>query len=288
MLNAQWLTAFVTFAEHLNFTHAARALSLSQPALHVQMTKLADELGVPLYRIHRRQIELTDAGVKLLAFARDAQERSAQFVNQLHTGRSQPTVTLAAGTGAYLYLLGPAIRAFTRASSARLRLLQRDHNATLDAVRSGEAHLGVAVLSALPDDLEAELLRQVDQVLVMPARHRLARRRRVRLADLDGETLIVPPDGAPQRTMLNQALQSAGVTWRAAVEATGWQLVLHFVTLGAGLTIVNGSCHLPRGLVAHPLAELPRVSYYALSRGVELGDQAERLRRLLFQHVKES
>ena len=49
MLQSPWLQAFITFAEHANFTHAAKAMHLSQPALHLQIQRLSEAVGVPLY-----------------------------------------------------------------------------------------------------------------------------------------------------------------------------------------------------------------------------------------------
>jgi DNA-binding transcriptional LysR family regulator len=287
MLRAEWLESFVAFAERLNFTHAAKALHLSQPALHVQIAKLSETLEVALYEKRGRQLALTDAGVALLGFARDAKERSAEFVTSLRTGRREPSVTLAAGEGAFLYLLGPGIRDFMRASPARLRLLHRDRAGTVEAVRTGEAHLGVAAFDALPEDLDAQLLTRVPQVLVMPRRHRLANKRKVRLPDLDGEALIVPPVGRPQRATLAQALDSAEVQWHVAVEATGWELVLRFVELGVGLAIVNGCCRIPQALVTRSLPELPRVSYYLVERRAgRVSDATAELRRTLKSSIR--
>jgi len=282
MLRSEWLESFIAFAERASFTHAAKALHLSQPALFVQIAKLSEAVGVALYEKRGRQLVLTDAGVALLAFARDARQRSTEVVTALRTGRPEPTVTLAAGTGAFLYLLGPGLRDFMRSSSARLRLLHRDRAGTVEAVRRGEAQLGVAAFDAMPDDLSAQLLTRVSQVLVVPRRHRLARKRHVTLADLRDEALIVPPVGGPQRATLAQALDSAEVPWRVAVEATGWELVLRFAELGVGLAIVNGCCRIPRGLVARPLAELPRVAYYVVERrGAAPSEAAVALRRSL-------
>jgi hypothetical protein len=42
------------------------------------------------------------------------------------------------------------------------------------------AHLGVGVLETLPDDLATELLASYPQAAILPATHRLARRRRLR------------------------------------------------------------------------------------------------------------
>ena len=62
MLRTEWLEAFIAFAERLNFTHAARALHLSQPALFVQISKLGEAVGVPLYFRQGRQLQLTMLG----------------------------------------------------------------------------------------------------------------------------------------------------------------------------------------------------------------------------------
>jgi DNA-binding transcriptional LysR family regulator len=268
MVRSEWLQAFGAFAERLSFTQAARALHLSQPALFVQIKKLTEEIGVPLYEKHGQRLSLTPAGEKLLAFARESEERDSELLEELRTGERNSAVTLAAGEGAYLYLLSKPLRE----SKARLRLLVKDRAGTIDAVKRGEAQLGVAVLDAIPDGLEAQLLARVPQVLVTPRREA---KEKVSLKDLSGASLIVPPIGQPQRATLEQAL--AGIDWRVAVEATGWPLVLRFVEMGVGWAIVNGICEIPASLAARPIAELPRASYHVLSRK-RLSSEAKRVK----------
>mgnify|MGYP000255191065 CR=1 FL=1 len=286
MLQSSWLQAFITFAEHANFTHAAKAMHLSQPALHLQIQRLSEAVGVPLYTRQGRRLQLTEAGTALLAHAREQRDRSAAVVEQLRSGGAVGAVRLSAGSGAYLYLLGPAIRAFRRQSRARLTLYQHDQAETLAALRSASAQLGVATLDGIPSGMQAQRLVRVPQVLVMPRRHPLARKRKIRLADLAHASLILPPEGRPQRAVLSQALMNQDVPHSVSVEATGWHLVLHFVQLGLGLTVVNGCCQLPRGLVARPLSELPTISYYLLSReGAALSAETALLRRMILDHI---
>src|SRR5262249_55638149 len=122
MLRSEWLQAFGAFAERLSFTQAARALHLSQPALFVQIRKLSEEIGVPLYEKRGQKLSLTPAGERLLAYARESHERDSELLEELRTGERNSAVTLAAGEGAYLYLLSKPLRE----SKARLRLLVRD------------------------------------------------------------------------------------------------------------------------------------------------------------------
>jgi DNA-binding transcriptional LysR family regulator len=285
MLHLDWLGAFTVFAEHLNFTRAARVLHLSQPALHVQIGKLGAELGVPLYVRRGQRLELTADGRRVLAFAREMGERERAFRDVLRAGESQQPVVLAAGEGSFLYLLGPAIRAFTVAARSPLRLLTRDGPATLEAVLSGEAHLGVAPVDGAPAGLTLERLTDIAQVLAVPQAHPLARKRSIKLRDLAGARLIVPPSGRPHRTALAAALLAASVPWEPAVEASGWEPMLHFVTLGVGIAVVNVCCRLPRGLVARPLPELPSRTYSVIRRrGVELEGATAELRRAILAH----
>jgi LysR family transcriptional regulator, low CO2-responsive transcriptional regulator len=266
VLKLEWLESFAAFAEHLNFTHAARALHRSQPALHAQIRRLSEALGVPLYGRIGRQLQLTAEGEEVLRFARQTHERSEAFVQRLRTGHSRQPLVLAAGEGALLYLLGDAIRTFAARGPAPLRLVTRDRDGTLAALRRGQAHVGVAVLDPVPEDLHGRLLAEIPQALVMPRAHPLARRRTIPVGALAEVPLVLPPEGRPQREALARAVAEEGGRLRPSVEATGWELAIHFVALGLGLAVVNGCCRLPPGLVGRVVPGLPRVRYQALHR----------------------
>ncbi len=280
------LENFRVFARYLNFTRAARALHLTQPALHAQVRLLSEELGVPLYRREGRRLVLTPEGVEAAAFAGELGERCRAFAGALRGEAGAPVVVLAAGEGAYLYLLGEPIRAFVAGAQARLTLLTRGGEGAVEALRSGEAHLGVAALSAVPEGLRARPLAEVGCALVLPEGHPLAGRAQIALADLEGARLVVPPAGRPHRVLIERHLAAAGVGWQVAVEAHGWPLMLRFVALGMGLAIVNDCCHLPLGLVARPVPALPGARYLLLAReGRILPPVARALEQLLVERV---
>ena len=284
MISSHLLESFLVFGEQLNFTRAAEALHISQPALHVQIRKLTDELGVDLYRRSGRSLHLTPAGSQVLAFARETRGRAEQFRGELDGSLVQRPVTLAAGEGAFLYMLGPAIRRFRRGSSAALRLLTRNAAGTVAAVRDGDADLGVAVLDGPEDGLVAERLVSAGSQLIVPKGHRLARRRSVRFRELEGEPMVVPPVGRPLRAAIGRRFLQAGISWGPVVEANGWPLMMHFVKLGVGLAVVNDVCSVPTGLGVARLPELPAVPYYLLTRARGFrSTTAERLAELVHE-----
>ncbi|GIH07803.1 hypothetical protein Rhe02_58700 [Rhizocola hellebori] len=104
------------------------------------------------------------------------------------------------------------------------------------------------------------------QMLVIGVDHLLAARKRLRLADLAGLDLVVPPPNRPHRRSLERALLDAGVPWQPVAESDGWDLLVHFASLGIGATVVNGCVELPPGLTGVPIGDLPRVRYWAAWR----------------------
>lgn len=286
MIHSDWLRAFAVFAEDTSLSRAAERLHLSQPAVHAQLRKLSDMLGVPLYQRAGRGLQLTREGLEVAAFARDAEERATDLVTRLRgeAAGAERRVVLAAGAGALLHVLGEGIRAFSRTYDGRFDIVTADAGVAVEAVTSGTAHVGVmaveATRAAAPVALVAHHITDVGQLLVVPRAHRLAKKRRAVLADLEGERLVMPPAGRPQRVALDAALAARGVRVTASAQATGWELTLRLVELGAGLAVVNASVRIPRGLVARPLAELPRLRYVALTRPRPRADVAALVRAL--------
>jgi DNA-binding transcriptional LysR family regulator len=194
-------------------------------------------------------------------------------------------VVLASGQGAFLYLLGPAIRRFPK-DKWPLRLVSMSGPEAIEAVREAKAHLCVAGTETPPADLAATPLRSVGQQVVVPGSHRFAKRRSLRAADLAGEPIVVAPAGSPHRTMLQQLMRASGGDLNVAVEATGWELMLHFARYGVGLAVVNDFCPVPRGMVGIPLDGAPEVTYYLIVRGGLTGKGIEAMRDLITETVR--
>ena len=278
MIETELLRSFIAFAEVRNFTRAARRLGVSQPALFERVQKLAVHLGLTLYERSGRDLVLTADGTRVLAFARDVELRFRDFASELEGTPAPRTVTLAAGEGSYLYLLGPAIKAFAKESSAVLQLLTKSSKGTIESLHCGDAQLGVAVLDVVPRGINAVDLVQTPLCVAMPKSHALADKRSLTLGDLRRDRLILTPDGQLHRDLVSRAFARSGEVPDAFLEADGWPLMLKFVQLGLGIAIVNGICELPVGVVMRPLAELGTVTYRLLQRrGAKLGADAELL-----------
>jgi len=266
MIDGDLLASFLAFGECRNLTRAARMVGVSQPALFERLKRLADGIGEPLYARRGRELVLTEVGDRVLAFAREQRARHDELLADLRGTSAARQVVLAAGEGAYLYLLGPALEAVGRDPAIDLQLLTLGAPRTLEAVRSGRAHLGVAVVDLVPRGIDAVTLLETPLCVALPARHPAARARRVALADLRGSRWILPPEGQMHRDHVSRALARTGDAPAGVIEADGWPLMLGFVARGLGVAVVNGTCTPPRGAVLRPVPELGSVTYRLLTR----------------------
>jgi LysR family transcriptional regulator, low CO2-responsive transcriptional regulator len=272
-VNYEHLRSFVAFAARRNFTHAARELHISQPALHVQIRKLTEAVGRPLYVRSGRGLVLTRAGEKLAAFGRETLARGGALLAELRGDDAARPVVLAAGRGAYLYLLAPALRRFRGA----LRLVVASGDEAVAMVADARADLAVAALASAPSPLVAQAVRTTRHVAVLTRDHALAGRRKVRATDLDGVPMVAAPAGAPHRAALEAAFAAADADFAVSVEAGDWDLMMQLTALGAGPCVVNDLCRTPAGTVAVPFEGLAPVTYQLFRRKDAGGTAVDRL-----------
>ena len=287
-MELEWMESFRIFSETLNFTHTAKNRHLSQPAVYRHIQNLSEDIGVPLYRKVGRNLLLTEAGARLARFAREMPDRIAVMYSEVRSDGEQPTVALSAGQGAFLYLLGPAIRKFMRSDRGKIRLSVRDGAQSLADVRDGSAHLAVTVLRSQPEDLDTVPIYEFAPHLVVRNGHALASRKSVSLRALDSVPLIVPSRGKPMREDLESRFASEEIRLAVALEANGWEIIMNFVSLGLGCAIVNSCCAPPRGVTAVRLRGLAKTRYHVVrAKDGHRFSAQEQLRRRLIDETKQ-
>lgn len=262
--------AWVAFAEERNFTRAAERLHLSQPALHTKIARFQTEVGMQLYRREGASTTITPFGEVLASFVRELVQQREDFA--LRIAPSRP-LTLVAGAGAYMYLLGPAINeTFARTDTHLSLSIDQGENA-LDMVRRGRADLAVGVFDDLPQGLHADEVARFPQVAALSATHPLGRSRSVTLAELSELPLIMAPQGHRHRVRLDQAFREQGLQPHVAIEAEGWELMARFVMMGVGCAVMHSYVPEREGLAMCPVKDLADVRYHVVTKANAADDR---------------
>ena len=238
------LRYFVTVAEELNVSRASARLRISQPAVSRQLRDLEEELRVDLFRREKRGLKLTPAGEAFLAHARDLLRRSGEAVKQMAAFRQQAEQTLAVGYLAPILasVLTPALRRFSQAHpDLEVILREMSPGEQVKALRA--SRIDLAFLGNPCPETEQEFavtaLKRIPLQAVLPDNHRLALRKRLALAELEGESFI----GFSEETFpgRNSAIcggcQAAGFTPRFRHHVETLSALLALVAAGKGVTL---------------------------------------------------
>lgn len=271
-MELQQLRYVVAVAEERNFTRAAVKSHVVQSALSHQIKTLEHELGVQLFARTSRRVELTEAGSAFLPAARatlDAAQRAiAEAVATTGDLRGRlmigaiPTVTTVDVTAA----LGDFHRAHP---NVEIGLTTGGSLDFVTAIR--DSAMDVAVLG-LPDatpptGVATQVLARENLVAVLGPGHRLAGRRRLRLADLAEETFVDFPGDSPGRAQSDRAFAAAGLTRSVAFDVMSTEVMLDLVAQDLAVALLAPAV-VPeaRGLSTLPITDGPtRIEYLAWS-----------------------
>jgi len=277
------LRVFVAFADHGGFTAAAAVIHRSQPAVHAQIQKLQDDLGVRLYTRVGRGVRLTPAGAVVAAFGRRHLADTAALRARLSGDRTE-RVVLATGAGVLRDLLAPGVARFVQ-DGGRVDVRTGDRTEVVGAVRDGRARVGVTAAGEPPPGIWARALCSVGLALAVPIAWP-ACQGPLPLGVLAQHPLILPPQGGPVRAALDTALGATPL--QVVATCKGWDAALALVAAGAGVALVNDSCQVPPTvrLVDLDTRALPRTHYWLLARPGGPRGAAKHLVELLSSTVR--
>jgi DNA-binding transcriptional LysR family regulator len=284
-MNARQIEVFRTIMRLGTLTGAAQALNVSQPALSQLLLHAEDRLGYKLFRRLRGRLVPTPEALQLYPEAerlhRDI-EGFRRFATDLRDGVAG-SVRLVASAPPSLSFLPRALAEFRAAmQGVRLSAYVVPVQVAAEMLGRGDADLGVAMSDVATPLVQAETIGHVETVCVLPAGHRLARRKAIGPADLTEETLIsYRPDSLPGQ-LLTQEFGRAGLAYRTQVEIDVSIIALSFVQQGIGVALVDGL--IPwlshPGLVVRPFRPLVRLPIAVLTGSRRpLSHQQDLLRR---------
>ncbi len=191
-MEIEQLRHFMKVAEFGNFTKAAVAIPLSQPALSRSIARLEDELGQPLFERQTRNVALTDAGNLLLGRARQIlsliDDAKAEINDDGQTGQ----VRVAAIPTIAPYFLPSKLREFHRRFPNAKVIVQEDTTDNLlKKLYDGVVDVAIAALPVDAKYLKAEILFEEELLLVTANESPLAKKTAIRASDIESLPFVL-------------------------------------------------------------------------------------------------
>lgn len=267
------LRIFVAVAERQHLTQAANVLALTPSAVSASLRALEERYGTPLFDRVGRRIEVNAAGRIFLEEARATLARAAGAERVLVelAGLARGVLALQASQTIASYWLPPLLVRFRETHpQIDVRLDVGNTQSVADAVREGEADLGLVEGGIDDAALVAERIGQDHMAIVVAPGHPWARKRRLAAADLQAARWIMREPGSGTRSALEEMLAAQGVDLaalqvaltlpsneavRAAVMSAGFVAVLSELVAAP---------YIAAGLLAKVRVDLPPRDFFLL------------------------
>lgn len=238
------LRYMVCVAEERRFTRAAARLHVAQPSVSSAVAALEHELGAFLFHRDRAEVSLTGAGEVFLPWARqvlaDCEAGTAAVRDLL--GLRRGSLALGSTPSLTTNLLPPVLAAFhANHPGLDLTLHEAGSQDLVDRLEQGEMDLAVVILPVDRPWVETTELKQEELVLAVHRGHLLARRRSVRVADLEQIPLVMFKDGYDLREATLDACRNAGFSPTLVMQGLEMDGALALSAAGVGAAVVPES-----------------------------------------------
>ncbi len=233
------LQYFQTIARTEHMTKAAQELRISQPALSVTLSRLEEELGVPLFDRVGRKIRLNAFGkafLKSVDTALEALEVGKREVADM-AGLEHGSILLATTTlNRVSELLAPFLALYphinfriTQASTEELKV-QLLENGEIDFCLASSPidRLGICNLPLITEEI----------VLAVPNTHRLKDRKRISLSELSNDPFISLKPGYSFREITDEFCRKAGFIPNIVCEGDEPAAISGLVRAGLGVAFI--------------------------------------------------
>ena len=235
------LRTFEAAARHLHFGRAAHELHLTQPAVSIQLKQLEASVGLALFEQMGRHMHLTRAGEELLGHAKAvlARVRETEEAIAALKGAGGGELHLAV-TSTAKYFAPKLLAEFRRERpETRVRLTVSNREAVIREL--SENTVDLAVMGRAPrglDTIAVGFARHPLAIIAAPD-HPLARRRRVTLAQLAGETFLIRERGSGTRNAMERVFAAHRFTPAEMIEMSSNETIKQAVMAGMGVSFLS-------------------------------------------------
>ncbi|MDX2288737.1 MAG: LysR family transcriptional regulator [Hyphomicrobiaceae bacterium] len=220
---------------------AANALSVTGPAVTLQLQQLEAIIGMPLFERGAGRMRPTAAGEVVADCARVVEDRLKACVETLEEFKGLRAGRVSVGVVSTAKYFAPAALGAFKRTMPRLdlRLIVVNRGDVLKALASFGVDL--AIMGRPPEDIPVEsvVLGDHPHVIIAAAQHPLAGRRKMGIDSLAGETLLLREPGSGTRILTERVFGDAA-NLKTAIEIGSNETIKQAVMAGLGIALISG------------------------------------------------
>jgi DNA-binding transcriptional LysR family regulator len=229
---------FYEVARHGSFTAAARDLMVSQSSLSIQIKRLEQDMGGPLFDRRKGGVDLTEAGTAAYQVAERVFHEIDRLQSTLEESERQIKGLLSVGTvnSIGIYVLPEILTAFKTAfPDVKIKIDFKEAENVLDLLYAGKVDFAIIPWNRRYTELTGVKITHNKLFLVAPRDHPLAGRSSVSPRDLEAHPFVGYEEGMQTRSMIDALFKRMSISVEYSIESSNSATIKHMVMAGMGL-----------------------------------------------------
>jgi DNA-binding transcriptional LysR family regulator len=220
---------------------AARELHLTPPAISLQLRDLEQAIGLPLLERNESGLTTTLAGQELFELSSSIQHSLTRFGEIIDDLKGVDHGIVAVGVVSTARYFAPTVLAeFMKIyPEVKIQLLVGNRETTMAKLENME--LDFAITGLPPDHfgVEKEFISKHPQIIIAAPDHRLAKKQKIPLSELEHDTFLLREAGSGTRTVSDKLFASNRKLPGSALEFGSNETIKQAVMVGMGIALIS-------------------------------------------------
>ena len=231
---------FIEVCNTMNMTEASKSLFISQSAVSQAIAELEKYYGIRLFERLSRKLYLTQAGEKLLSYARHMLRMSMEAENDMKQLRESSLIRIGASVTIGAHILPKMVSRFNRTyPQAEIEVFEDNTEAIEKLILNDDIDMGLVEGEIQSPDIKKQPFMEDELVVICPAFHRFAKHLVINPNELEKEKFIIREKGSGTRKLFEEIMAANQLNWQPIWTCNNADTIKMAVGEGLGISVIS-------------------------------------------------
>ncbi|HEX2985830.1 MAG TPA: LysR family transcriptional regulator [Caproiciproducens sp.] len=231
---------FIAVCDAMNMTAAAESLFMSQSAVSQAISELERYYEVRLFERLSRKLYLTQAGEKLLSYARHMNRMNADIEKDMKALHETSLIRLGASVTVGSTVLPQLVSAFKQATPSTAVEVFEDNTEQIEKrLLTDKTDIGLVEGEIISPDILSKPFMDDELVLICSRQHRFADLSVIYPDELEKEDFIIREQGSGTRKTFENVMTAHQLNWNVTWTCNNADTIKSAVIAGLGVSVIS-------------------------------------------------
>lgn len=231
---------FIAVCDTMNMTAASKLLFMSQSAVSQAIAELEKYYELKLFERLSKKLYLTQAGKKLLSYARHMIRMSEEVEKDMRSLQESGSVRIGASVTIGAHVLPKLIGEFQRIlPQIQIEVFEDNTEMIEKMILDDEIDIGLVEGEIQSFDINRHSFMEDELVLICGSKHRFAGRNAIGTAELSGEKFILREKGSGTRKLFEDTMGANQLTWNSSWTCNNADTIKMAVSECLGISLIS-------------------------------------------------